>query len=316
MMKQPVTFQQLVPRIIFGVGFGIVIVALFLFFSDLQQIEESIRHLPLASVLAAVCFTFMSYGLRFLKWQYFFHVTDLKVTIRKNMTVFLIGLFLSITPGKIGELVKSYVLERDENIPYARSIPIIFYDRLTDLLAMLGLIGVGFLFYPLGLLPFGILVGLLVLAMFFLPNTRIATGMIDWFTRPGFMRRFRGPLLEIYDQTLHMFRFRVLGLSFGISVLAWLMECISLYMIFKGFDLNFSFAASIFIFSVGTLAGALSMLPGGLGAFEGSTTGLLIYFGLPHYLAVTISLVIRLVTLWLGVLIGLAVFLKNRRLFM
>ncbi|MCL4370392.1 MAG: lysylphosphatidylglycerol synthase domain-containing protein [Chloroflexi bacterium] len=60
------------------------------------------------------------------------------------------------------------------------------------------------------------------------------------------------------------------------------------------------------ILALATLVGSLSMLPGGLGAAEGSVAVLLVStVGLASDLAVAATLLIRLCTLWFGVSVGL-----------
>ena len=42
------------------------------------------------------------------------------------------GLITSITPGKMGELLKSYLVKQIKNIPISKTAPIIFAERITD----------------------------------------------------------------------------------------------------------------------------------------------------------------------------------------
>jgi len=62
---------------------------------------------------------------------------------------------------------------------------------------------------------------------------------------------------------------------------------------------------SIFNYTGSTFLGALSMLPGGLGAAEGSLAALLHSQGLDTADAGSITLLIRGATLWFAVLLGL-----------
>jgi uncharacterized protein (TIRG00374 family) len=58
-------------------------------------------------------------------------------------------------------------------------------------------------------------------------------------------------------------------------------------------------------FLVATLAGAASLLPGGLGAMELTLLALLAAHGMPTSLATAAVLAIRAVTLWFGIFLGL-----------
>lgn len=220
---------------------------------------------------------------------------------------------MSITPGKAGELIKSYFMQVKADVPYSKSIPIVIYDRLTDLLAMLALVSIGLLVYPFGLPSLIVVMVLLITGLVIIRRRSWMTLIIDWLTKHHKLRRFRDSFHHFYKQTMFLLQFRFLTFSFIVSFLSWLLECVSLYFVIQAFSLDVSFLASILTFSLGTIAGALSMIPGGIGAAEGSITGLLMYFGVGASLAVTISLIIRFVTLWFGVILGMIVFIFNRK---
>ena len=80
-----------------------------------------------------------------------------------------------------------------------------------------------------------------------------------------------------------------------------------MYYILEGLDVNVSLAWAMFTFSVGSIAGGLSMLPGGLGAAEVSMLGLLLMAGLERPVAVSATVLARFGTLWFGLIIGIVV---------
>ena len=60
-----------------------------------------------------------------------------------------------------------------------------------------------------------------------------------------------------------------------------------------------------FVYALSTLAGAFSLLPGGLIVTEGSMTGLLRLFGVELSRGALVTLIVRLCTLWFAVFIGM-----------
>ncbi|GAB4074283.1 lysylphosphatidylglycerol synthase transmembrane domain-containing protein [Barrientosiimonas marina] len=308
-------YGRLFPKVITGVMLGVIVVAVLLLFGDLQRVGDVLVTMPWQMLGLAFLLTLASYGLRLWKWQAFSRWASFPVSRRDNTAIFFIGLMMSITPGKAGELIKSYLLKQRAGVAYTASAPVVIYDRLSDLLAMLLLIGSGLLIYPIGA-PLILLVAVAIVAFFLLLGRRQLTGwLIQLVTRPRRLRRFRLGLHRFYRQMRFFMQFRLLSFSFLLSAAAWLLECVSLYVVIQAVGVDISLAASILIFSLGTLAGALSMIPGGLGVAEGSIAGLLVYFGAGGSMAVTISLVIRFVTLWFGVILGVLVFLLTRRRF-
>lgn len=315
-MKQ--TEQKLVPdnivrNVMIGVVLGIIVIAGFMAFIDFKKVIHAMVNMPVHLLVLAFALTFCSYLFRLWKWHSFTKWSGFGLSLKDNTVIFFTGLMMSITPGKAGELIKSYFMQVKADVPYSESVPIVIYDRITDMLAMLALVAIGLLVYPFGASSLVILIVLMGIGFFVLQRRSLMTGLIDVATKPQKLRRFRSSFHHFYNQTLFLMQGRFLTFSFLVSFASWSLECVSLYFVIQAFGLDVSLLASILTFSLGTIAGALSMIPGGIGAAEGSLTGLLVYFGVSGSLAVTISLIIRFVTLWFGVILGVIVFLFNRK---
>ena len=61
--------------------------------------------------------------------------------------LFTSGMVMAVTPGKVGEVLKSYLLKRINGTPISASAPIVLAERVTDGLAMLLLMGFGLTLY-------------------------------------------------------------------------------------------------------------------------------------------------------------------------
>ena len=85
---------------------------------------------------------------------------------------------------------------------------------------------------------------------------------------------------------------------------AWFFECLAFQVVFAGLGVEVPLIKATFIYAFSTLAGALSMLPGGIGAAEGSMTSLLLLIQVPKALATTATIIIRICTIWFAVLLG------------
>jgi uncharacterized protein (TIRG00374 family) len=101
----------------------------------------------------------------------------------------------------------------------------------------------------------------------------------------------------------------------ALSAVSWLCECLAAYVCIRGLGLHLSVADAIAVFSLGSLAGALSFLPGGLGVAETSMTGLIRVLGdVPKAAAAAATVLIRLATLWFAVAVGLVALAVEERL--
>ena len=90
-----------------------------------------------------------------------------------------------------------------------------------------------------------------------------------------------------------------------LSTIGWFFECLAAYVCMRGLGVDISLMLTTFIFVFASLAGALSMIPGGLGVAEGSMTGLFVANGIDRGAAVAGTMLIRLVTFWFAILLGL-----------
>ena len=87
-------------------------------------------------------------------------------------------------------------------------------------------------------------------------------------------------------------------------------------MCVKGLRLDLSLADTIVVFTLGSLAGALSFLPGGLGVAETSMAALIKALGdTTKAQAAAATLLIRLATLWFAVALGLVGLAVEERLY-
>ena len=98
--------------------------------------------------------TLGNYLLRFVKWQYY--LRQIGVVGLKRWDSFLIyfsGLGMTVTPGKVGEWLKSYLLKEVHGTPVTKSAPILIAERLTDSVALLIIAGAGVFVFGQGTWP-------------------------------------------------------------------------------------------------------------------------------------------------------------------
>src|SRR5947209_6431879 len=94
--------------------------------------------------------TLFNYFWRFIKWQYYLRRLEVKISWGKSLLIFISGLSMAITPGKVGELLKSYLLKHSTGAPISRTSPVIMAERLSDGIAMLLLATTGLVLYRFG----------------------------------------------------------------------------------------------------------------------------------------------------------------------
>jgi uncharacterized protein (TIRG00374 family) len=268
--------------------------------------------LALALPLAAA-----SYLLRFARWHRLIGRVAPGLDRATSFRAQAAGFGLTVTPARLGEITKFYLLEQQTGQPAARTTPVMFIEKLTEGVSFLLLaLGAGLVVAPAWALgasargwPLALgLVAVAALAAGAVFLRRRLSGQIDRFaTGPGGLRRWLG---EFAHGSWRVIGVRPLAEALFLSVLARVCDALVLFALMRGLGLGLGAPVAIFVLGAAGLAGGLSMLPGGVGAVEASMAGLLVAFGAPGDLAIGAALLTRAFTLWLWVAVGLLVLVK------
>src|ERR1043165_7269392 len=132
-----------VRRWIWGVIAVVIGVAAIAAFGDVRQLADRLGGFCWPCFSAALGLARANYAIRLARWEAYLRRQGVEVPRRSSVLVFGAGLSLSITPGKLGELVKAYLLRELHGIPVTRTAPIVVAERVTDLIALLLLAVVG-----------------------------------------------------------------------------------------------------------------------------------------------------------------------------
>ena len=289
---------------------GLAVVIAISLFSDLRAVGNDLLTFDWALLPLILVGTVINYWLRWLKWDYYLRYLKLDRDIDRSTSglIFTAGLVMSVTPGKMGEVLKSFLLRQRNGTPISRSAPIVLAERLTDGIAMLLLMGLGLTLYLPARPLFVILVLLTIIGIIIVQRQTLALAIIRMIARLPLGQRLAPRLETIYTTTAQLLHWRILLISTVISVVSWGFECLAFFWVLMGVGSTPSWLLLLqatFIFAASTLFGLVSFLPGGLGASEVSSVGLLLALvGLSASAATTVTIVIRFCTLWFGVLLG------------
>ncbi len=310
------TRNKLRAGIIFSLALTLVVLTAIALYGDLPHLLTAIAHFRWGFLPIILGLTLFNYCGRFLKWHYYLKRLTIRIHWRKSLLIFISGLSMAITPGKVGELLKSYLLKRSTGEAVSRTSPIIVAERLTDGVAMIALSSTGLALYRYG---WELLVGLLacvVGGVLVIQNWRISLALLAFGERlPGISRAALW-LRAFYESSYILLQWRPLPLAITLGIISWAGECVALYLVFAGLGLGFGldlFVKSMFIMGVSSLVGSASGLPGGLGTADGSMIGLTrLLLTSSATIGGAATLLIRLCTLWFGLALGVVALLIYR----
>src|SRR5689334_6511085 len=224
-----------VRRWIWGVTAIVIGAAAVAAFGDVRKLADQLDGFYWPSFIGALGLALANYAIRLARWEAYLRRQEVVVPRRTSILVFGAGLSLSITPGKVGELVKSYLLRELHDVPVTRTAPIVIAERVTDLIALVALAVVGVAAYGLSSTLVIAASGLLAVGLVLLAWPRPARAVIDLVTRPQRLRRLRAPLHDMHGGLATLCRPAPLAAATLLALPAWACECVGFALIVNGF---------------------------------------------------------------------------------
>jgi uncharacterized protein (TIRG00374 family) len=304
--------RALVPSVVLGAGAYVAIAM----YAGARDVGAELASFDWRCAAVALALAALNYALRFAKWELYLRRLGVRIPLGDSLKIFLSGFSLTVTPGKIGEVLKSYLLRETHGVPMARTAPTVVAERVTDLIACVALAlgGVGVLGGGQRLLW---MAGALVIVFLVVASWRpLVHALIDASGKLPLVGKMAPKLREFYDAMAELVKPTPLILATLLSIAAWTAECVAFWVVLRGFPgTDASLRLCTFIYAAMTIAGALSFLPGGLLVQEGGMVGLLVAtaHGVLKPRATAATFVTRVCTLWFAVLVGLVALVLVRR---
>lgn len=301
-------------RVVLAAALAVAVYTCMVLVSDIGAVRAAASGLSAGDVPVLLALPLVNYAFRFLKWDYLLRRVGVRLRTGRSVQVFLSGFAMAVSPGKFGELLKSCLLRDREGIPVASTSPVIFAERITDLVSMILLAALGLaLSGGRAALP-AVAAGIVftVLTIVFLSSERVFGAFTGIVCRiPRFSGR-RDDLCRFRRNCAGLLGPACLAVSVPLGMLSWGVEAMVLVAAAGAMGAGLEPGAALLAHSAGTVAGAVSMIPGGLGLTELTVDGLLSpRLGLARATAVT--MVMRFATLWFAVALGAAVLVFERR---
>jgi uncharacterized protein (TIRG00374 family) len=308
--------QKLLSRTIISVVLAVGVYAVVTFYADLELLWAAIRTFPIAIFAAACALSLANYGLRFVKWHAYLRRLKISLPTGRSAGVFLSGLSMSVTPGKLGELLKAYLLRCSDGVTMTKTAPVVVAERLTDLMAILLLALAGVAAFPSARLVVAVGGALVVALLVIVSSKRLSLWALRALARLPGLKRAGNRMEDLYSSMAELVRPGPLLWGVALSLVSWLFEAVGFYLVLSAFDsVRPGLAHCVFIYAFSTAAGALSFLPGGLGVTEGGMIALVVKTveGAGRSVGVAATLIIRVATLWLAVVVGFVSLAVMRR---
>lgn len=265
------------------------------------------------AIVIALGLSLLNLGLRFLRWQYFLRITGSDIHFLPSLKIYISGFALTASPAKAGEMIRSILL-KPYGLRYTKSIALFFTDRMSDLIAVLALVTLGLWKHDELFSITSVSLSMLIICSVLVLVPGSVSRASVWAARK-FPLRFRSALLNLARilRTMNTcLSGRNLVLGFVLGLLAWTSQGFVLFYIAKFMGMSLTMLDAVLVHSFSILLGALSFLPGGIVVTDMSITGILMLLDFDASQAVACAILVRLLTLWFAIALGVLALSRTR----
>ncbi|MCY9872559.1 lysylphosphatidylglycerol synthase transmembrane domain-containing protein [Vibrio barjaei] len=242
---------------------------------------------------------------RYVRWHLLMLGHGISHHFSKGFFFYVAGFAYTATPGKVGELSR-IVHYRSVGVSSDVVISSFIIERFFDLVVVLVMASAIFILFPqLWIVAFAIIV-IIGVIFIFTANIHLSKGICRKLVRVKSPRLARFSCL-VYKVLLNINQRLSLKVSLScllLGVAAW--TCTSFILVYSCYMLGIDlpYLQLISVYPTAMLAGAVSFVPGGVGATEAVIVFILNKFEASIPIASTVALLVRFSTLWLAVLVG------------
>ncbi|MCA9582297.1 MAG: flippase-like domain-containing protein, partial [Myxococcales bacterium] len=227
--------NRLVRNVIIASILGALVFAALSAYGDVDALRTRLGEFQVGAFLIALALVTGNIALRFGRWELYLRYLGLRVSVLESVLVFLSGFVMSVTPAKLGEVLKSVLLWESHRVPIERSAPIVLAERFTDLIALLLIMAVGATRFSFGL-PLAL--GGFLLCGFILTVClweRLGVALLGTIGRVPRLRGLAARLQAAYAALRSLCLPGPLLAATALALLGWSLEVVAAVQIVQGF---------------------------------------------------------------------------------
>ena len=292
-------------RLILVLVAAVGVYAIFLFISDYSIISEKISNFKINYLPLILFFVSISWIPLIIKWHFLLKNSEVDISLTKSIAVWFAGVVFEITPGHIGVLMKSQILKTSSNISRTKTVPIILVEKVYELIgailaSVIGIIILGMEFYLII-----IAISVLAVIFFFMYHRPASELLFNRITKLKFFSKYVENISEFYEIIKKSTNVKVATICILLALTYWFIISAAAYYTLIAFDVNIlDYLTVLAIYATSILLGAISFIPAGIGVTESSFAGLFTLNGVDVSIALILSVMIRVFTLWFSVCVG------------
>ncbi len=296
--------------ILFLIAYGVVMA---IFQVSPARVVKLVCSLPLSCIVLLVVRLALMLLAETLLWYCYLRHLGVKIPFTTAFSIFMAGFFAGILPGRVGELIRYYLLKQRYDIPMMKTLPIhVLFTLNAGIAAAVLALPALYLVYPHREVVVAAL-ALLFVTLFAMRTAPVRRLVIALARRTPFIKRHVDKLKRLIESACQLTKPSVFVWALPLSLVYIITMAAIVPILIAGFGLAQNVIISTAAFCVAAIASALTLLPGGVGAFETGTAALLAQIGIARETAVATAILSSALTTWPGLAVGFICFIANKR---
>ena len=219
-------------------------------YANLNDILKAVEQFNWLYLVVIFSLSYLTFITRFFKWDYYLNLLNIKIKKSDSFLIYMSSLIMSVTPGKIGDLIKSYMLKESNNIPISQTAPIVLAERITEFLSLLLIAVAGIYFYEKGIVLVVILTILLIGIALLLSNKKSSDWILLKLSNFKFIKKHVDNFTIVLSNSHKMLQPAPFIKMILLSLVSWFFEGFAFYLILTKLSVPISIEWSFFIYAL------------------------------------------------------------------
>lgn len=287
----------------------IVIYVAFLLSTDITKVQNNLKTMNYFYFLISIALWVSGNVFRIIRWHLFLKEIEDKVPFKENVLYYLAGFAFLLSPGRLGEIIRSPYIKRDYGISIPKTASIVFVERFYELLGIVIVLSVGLVFIEFQRTILLVPLAIMVVAIVVFKNKKLLFNLLNKISKIKLLKNISTNFEESYNTIVKLSKPKFFVIGTITSTIRVFLMCLAVYFLVLSLSAKLSFEEVLVILPASQFLAAISMIPGGIGIFDGGIVGLFLAFNIPYDIAITTTILIRIIGIGLFSGIGL-IFLR------
>lgn len=259
-------------------------------------------------LLGGIVLWLISGSLRVLRWHFFLKSITNRIPFIRSSLYFLSGFAFILSPARACEILRSPFIKRDYNISVSKTAPIVLVERFYDLLGGTIIISIGLVFVDFDKSIIILPIGFLAVILFIMRSKIIFNKLFLRLSKIKFISKLSPNVEESFEVITTLMKPKYFLVGTLLPIIFSMLEVAGVYLFILGLSETINFNDLLVIYQATNIAAGLSMIPGGVGILEGGMVGLLVLYKIKYEVALSVTLLTRLVSTGMFSIIGIICF--------